>query len=87
MKRLTQRVGGTARLIAIVAVTALVLGGTGAVAAQLITGKDIKNGSIASKDLNKKLRKKIKKSGTAGAPGQTGPAGAPGAPGAPGDGR
>jgi hypothetical protein len=56
-------------------IVALVVGTTGAVAASLITGKDIKNGTIAGKDLNKKLRGKIKKGGTAGAPGTQGPQG------------
>jgi hypothetical protein len=64
-------------------IVALVVGTTGAVAASLITGKDIQNGTIAGKDLNKKLRTKIKKHGTAtagaqgaaGADGATGPAG------------
>ena len=56
-------------------ICALVVGATGAVAAQLITGKDIKNNTIAAKDLKKKLRNKIGQSGTAGSPGQTGPQG------------
>lgn len=81
VKRLFQGGGSTTRLIVVAAVTALVVGATGAVASQLITGKDIQNGSIAAKELKKKLRKKIGQSGTAGAPGQqgetglTGPAG------------
>lgn len=64
-----------------VLVVALV-GATGAVAADLITGKDIKNGSIAAKDLKKKLRKKINKAGSAGTQGQQGQPGQPGANGA-----
>jgi hypothetical protein len=67
-------------------IVALVVGATGAVAASLITGKDIKNGTVAGKDLTKKLRGKINKAGTAGAPGQTGatgPAGPAGTPAAP----
>ncbi len=59
----------------VAAICALVVGATGAVAAQLITGKDIKNNTIAAKDLKKKLRNKIGQSGTAGSPGQTGPQG------------
>lgn len=76
MKRLTGRVGGTARLIVVAALSALVIAATGAVAAQLITGKDIKNGTIAAKELKKKLRNKINEGGgTAGAPGQAGETG------------
>jgi len=82
VKRLFQGGNGTARLIVVAAVTALVIGATGAVAGQLITGKDIKNGSIAAKELKKKLRQKINKAGSAGAPGQTGSAGPAGADGA-----
>lgn len=59
-------------------IVALVVGTTGAVAASLITGQDVKNGSLAAKDLNKKLRKKINKSGTAGTAGAPGTAGATG---------
>src|SRR3954467_4097735 len=44
-------------------------------AKKLITGKQIKDGSIGEKDLDKKLRAKLAASGKAG------PAGAPGAPG------
>jgi hypothetical protein len=78
VNRLTEKVGGTTRTIVVAVICALVVGATGAVAADLITGKDIKNNSIAAKDLKKKLRKKIGRSGTAGAPGQTGPQGTQG---------
>jgi hypothetical protein len=54
------------------------------VAAQLITGKDIKNGSIAKKDLKKKLQKQLKKAGKPGPPGEQGPPGQQGPPGPPG---
>ena len=91
VKRLTEGVGSAARLVVAVVVCALVVGATGAVAGQLINGKDIANNSIAAKKLKKKLRNKINRTGTAGAPGvagpqgpqgQQGPAGADGAVGA-----
>jgi hypothetical protein len=72
VKRLTEGVGSTTRTVVVAVICALVVGATGAVAADLITGKDIRNNSIAAKDLKKKLRKKIGRSGTAGSPGQTG---------------
>src|SRR5215213_707086 len=81
------RIGGSLRTVVVAVVCVLLVGGTGAVAAQLITGKDIENGTIAGKDLTKKVRTKINKAGTAGAPGtqgaqgQTGAAGAAGAQG------
>jgi hypothetical protein len=44
----------------VVAVIAIVLAGAGgATAARLVTGKDIKNGTIANADLNKSLRGKV----------------------------
>ena len=58
-----------------------------ATAAKLITGKQIKDGTITKKDLSKTLSKTIAKTGAkgvAGAPGSPGASGAPGAPGAPG---
>jgi hypothetical protein len=62
----------------------LTVGGT-AVAAELITGKDVKNGSLTGKDVkNKSLRPKDFKGsvrGPAGAAGAQGPAGAAGATG------
>ena len=61
---------------------AFALGATGsATAAALITGKQIKDGTITAKDLSKSLRAKL---GVRGPTGPTGAAGAPGAPGAPG---
>jgi hypothetical protein len=70
-------------LALIVAIVAVVLAGTGsAVAARLITGKDIKNGSIGLKDLSKSARKSLQ--GGRGPQGAPGPGGAPGAAGAPG---
>ncbi len=52
----------------------LTLGGT-AVAAKLITGKQIKNGSIQAKDLSKKVRSKLAATGGAGQTGAAGVAG------------
>jgi hypothetical protein len=58
----------------------IALGGAGtATAARLITGKDIKNGSITAKDLSKGLRARL------GAPGPTGQQGPTGDPGPKGD--
>jgi hypothetical protein len=59
-----------------------------ATAARLITGKDIKNGTITSKDLSKALRAQLKKAGRpgpAGLTGQPGPKGDTGSQGARGD--
>jgi hypothetical protein len=61
-----------------------------ATAAKLITGKDIKNGSIARKDLNTAVRAELSEpakpgpQGPAGPQGPVGPAGAKGATGPPG---
>lgn len=58
-----------------------------AAAARLITGRQIKDGSITAKDLSKALRAQLAragKQGPAGAPGVQGAAGAAGATGAPG---
>ena len=51
-------------------------------AARLITGKQIKDGSISEKDLSKALRKALKATGKAGPQGVQGPQGAKGDPGA-----
>lgn len=92
MKRLIQGVKDSRTRLVVVGVSAaLIAGTTGAVAAELFTGKDIKNGSLGAKELKKKLRKKINKgstggtAGTAGQAGTNGTNGAPGAPGADGD--
>jgi hypothetical protein len=64
----------------VVAITALILATTGsAVAASLITSKQIKDGTIEVKDLSRKAR-----SALAAKAGPSGPAGAVGQPGAPG---
>ena len=69
-----------------VAVVAVVLSVTGsAVAAKLITGKQIKDGSISAKDLSKAVRLQLAKPGGAGAKGDSGAAGPQGVPGPKGD--
>ena len=61
-----------------IAAAALGAGGT-AVAADLITGADVKNRSLQVKDLSKKARKALKgRRGLAGPQGPEGPAGPPG---------
>jgi hypothetical protein len=67
-------------LIAFVAGLVLACAGT-ATAAKLITGKQIKDGTITSKDLSKAVQAQLAKAGAAG---PAGPAGASGEPGAPG---
>jgi hypothetical protein len=68
----------------LVAFTALVLASTGsAVGAAFITSKQIKDGTIQTKDISKKARTQLK--GNRGPAGPQGPAGAAGAPGAKGD--
>jgi hypothetical protein len=70
----------TAIIVAIVA--ALTVAGT-AGAAKLLTGRDIKNGSIGIVDLSKSTQTKLKgKQGPPGPLGETGPPGATGATGA-----
>jgi hypothetical protein len=56
-----------------------------ATAARLITGKDIKNGTITSKDLSKALRAQLRKAGTPGPAGPPGPKGDTESQGAKGD--
>lgn len=82
--RFFSRGDGTLRIAAVAIAVALFSGTTGAIAGGLITGKDIKNGTLAAKELTKKLRKKINKTGTgtAGGPGVQGSQGAQGAAGA-----
>ncbi len=61
-----------------------------ATAAKLITGKQIKDGSISAKDLSKAVQAQLAKAGTSGAagangqPGSAGPTGTQGTPGQPG---
>src|SRR3954447_25854069 len=71
----------------LVALVALVMATTGsAVAASLITSKQIKDGTITAKDINKKALKSLKgktgKSGATGAAGSQGPVGPKGSDGA-----
>src|SRR5690242_19109983 len=72
------RLPSPALLVALVALFAT-MSGT-AVAAKLITGKDVKNGSLQVKDLSAKARATLK--GATGPQGPAGPAGADGATGA-----
>ncbi len=65
------------RTIALAAMVVLALATTGAVAGQLITGKDIKNGAVKKKDLAKKVKAQLNDTAP-GAPGQDGADGAPG---------
>src|SRR6478609_1004014 len=70
----------------VIAITALVLAmGGSAVAASVITSKQIKDGTIQTKDLSKKalkaLKGKIGATGATGAPGPAGPQGPQGAQG------
>src|SRR3954447_8388667 len=77
----------------LVALLALVMATTGsAVAASLITSKQIKDGTIQTKDISKKAQKALKgkagatgAAGAAGAAGHTGPTGAQGHKGDKGD--
>jgi hypothetical protein len=67
----------------VVALMAVVLSVTGsAVAAKLITGRQIKNGTITKADLSKALQAQLR---TAAQPGATGPKGDAGGPGPKGD--
>jgi hypothetical protein len=76
------------KVFAVLASLALVLSitsGAGAAAKRLITGKDIKNGSITTVDLSKRTVAQLKGAkGAKGAKGDTGAAGAKGETGAPG---
>src|SRR3954451_8204349 len=71
----------------LVALLALVMATTGsAVAASLITSKQIKDGTIQTKDISKKAQKSLKgKTGPRGATGLTGPQGSKGDKGDKGD--
>ena len=82
MRRMLQgRAGmGLAFLLGLLIATA----GT-ATAAKLITGKQIKDGSISSRDLSKAVRAQLAKAGVSGPKGDAGPPGAKGDPGVKGD--
>lgn len=60
------------RTIAALAATALLASTATATAGSLITGKDIRNGSIAERDLNAKVRTKLHNSGKPGPQGNAG---------------
>jgi hypothetical protein len=61
-------------------VLGILIAGVGtATAARLITGKDIKNGTISAKDLSKSVRAQLKKVGAQGPKGDPGPKGDTGA--------
>lgn len=79
--RIKSLAAGNYKFLAVGLAVALVAGTTGAVADTLIKSSDIKNGSIKLKDLQKKVRKQIKKKGVGGT-GQAGPQGPAGADGA-----
>ena len=68
--------------VVIAAVLAALIAGTGtAVAARLITGKQIKNGTIQAKDLSASVRSALNDRGARGPQGTVGPQGAQGAQG------
>ena len=69
MRRMLQ--GRTGMAVAFLLGLLIATAGT-ATAARLITGKQIKDGTIASKDLSKAVRAQLKKSGTAGRAGSPG---------------
>lgn len=71
--------------LAATAVAVVALSPVGANAAKLITGKDIKDGSISAADLSNAVNKALDKRAQDGKDGETGPAGPAGAKGATGD--
>jgi hypothetical protein len=74
-----RRIRETRLTVVLAFVLGLVVATAGtATAAKLITGKQIKDGSISAKDLSKAVRAQLAKTGAAGAPGAQGPAGAKG---------
>jgi hypothetical protein len=73
------------RIIAVIAVVAMLLGAGGATAAQVITGKQIKNNSVTGKDIrNESLTRSDFKGSVRGPRGPAGPQGSQGVAGAPG---
>jgi hypothetical protein len=73
-------------IVALIAVV-LAAAGAGAASTKLLTGRDIRDGTIAAKDLSPALRAQIQRTGRPGlrgAPGERGPAGPAGANGTPG---
>jgi hypothetical protein len=76
--------GRTATIVAFLAGILIATAGT-ATAAKLVTGKQIKNGSVSAKDLSKAVRAQLKQAGLPGPQGVAGPAGPAGPAGAKGD--
>jgi hypothetical protein len=66
------------KTIALVAATAIFAGGTPALATHLITSADVKNGSLAERDLRSSVRSKLNKPSVPGPAGQRGVEGAQG---------
>jgi len=69
------------KAIAALVATAVLAGGGTATASHMITGKDIRNGSVAERDLSKGVKAKLNAPGPAGVRGPQGPVGPPGADG------
>jgi len=67
-----------------VALSLIVAATSGAVAGQLITSRDIQNGTIRKVDLSDRLKAKVDRLGLPGPQGETGPMGPEGPPGVPG---
>ena len=82
MKRFKALSRDRAAMTSVVVVALIAVGSTGAVAADLVTSKDIKNRTIRMVDLNNKIRAKLNKRAQRGPQGPAGPQGAPGAQGA-----
>jgi hypothetical protein len=72
-------------LLAAFVALSVTMGAGAATAARLITGKDIKNGSITAKDLSAGVRDQLTESGAPGPQGPQGPKGDPGPKGDKGD--
>ena len=70
------------RTIAAVTVAALAIGSVPAGAARLITGRDIKNGTVAEQDLTRSVQNKLNRAGTPGTNGKDGANGSNGRDGA-----
>lgn len=81
MRRVVRGRAGT--VLAFVLGLVIATAGT-ATAAKLITGKQIKDGSISAKDLSKTVQKQLSKTGAAGTAGPQGPQGPQGPKGEPG---
>lgn len=73
--------GRTGTVLAFILGLVIATAGT-ATAAKLITGKQIKDGSISEQDLSAALKRKLASAGKSGAQGPAGQQGAPGSPGA-----